>query len=210
MDTDTHSSGRIIAGLLASLFAAALVTVLFVMPAEYGRDLTGIGSALGLTRLSAIPDLQPARLKMEGAFPAIDEEFDEYEPPLIGQPFGNTSDTPFSSDRLTITLEPGEQVEYKALMEQGDMLVFSWTADAAEIYCDFHADPGGDRSAYPKGYFIRYEESEQPASHGSIVAPFAGNHGWYWLNYNEQPVTIELRVSGYYDDIHELGRSFQY
>ena len=209
MQTDKTSSINIVHGLLASLVAAAVVTVLFIMPAEYGKDPTGIGTALGLTAMAAIEDSRPAPLLMEGAFPAIAADFDEYEPPLIGLPFSNAQGEPFKSDTLDIVLQPGEQVEYKALMQRGGMLVFSWVSDATEIYSDFHADPTDRPGEYPEGYFVRYAESEAPAANGSIVAPFSGNHGWYWLNYNEEPVNIVLNVRGYYDDIHELGRSLQ-
>ena len=34
---------------------------------------------------------------------------------------------------------------------------------------------------------------------------FAGEHGWYWLNYNDFPVTITLTVTGFFDDIKDYG-----
>ena len=37
------------------------------------------------------------------------------------------------------------------------------------------------------------------------VAPFAGEHGWYWLNIHDGPVTITLTVTGFYDDIVDYG-----
>ena len=46
-------------------------------------------------------------------------------------------------------------------------------------------------------------------SSGSIVAPFSGNHGWYWLNIEEHTIEITLKVAGFYSEIKELGRSFQ-
>ena len=209
MHNETIQPGRIIKGLLLSLVAAGLVTLLFILPAEFGKDPTGVGSLLGLTRLGAKPAIVQRSLPMEGEFPAVVMNFDEYEPPLIGLPFASSHDAPFSSKTFSISLQPGEQVEYKAVMEQGDMLLYSWTSDAAEVYCDFHGDPA-TRDGYPKGYFVRYAESETPAAQGSIVAPFDGNHGWYWLNYNEEAITIELSVSEQYSRVDELGRSFQY
>lgn len=208
MDNGSHSSGSILKGVLASFLAAALVTVLFVLPAEYGKDPTGVGDVLGLTGIAA--ERHSPAMVMEGAFPAIVEDFDEYEPPVIGPPFSATLDGGFATQTLNISLQPGEQVEYKAVMERGDMLVYSWTSNASEIYTDFHADPGRKADGYPAGYFVRYVESESGEGHGSIVAPFTGNHGWYWLNISEEDVDIELRIAGYFDTINELGRSFQY
>ncbi len=211
--SDSPQSTTIIKGLVGAFVAAMLATVLFIMPAEFGRDPTGVGGLLGLTGLAETEAgiAEPKALAMVGAFPAIVEDFDEYEPPVIGLPFANIiSDIDMQRDDITITLEAGEQVEYKAIMNRGDSLVFAWTSDAEEIYSDFHADPTEDIESYPDGYFVRYQESEEPGSKGSLVAPFTGNHGWYWLNYNEEPVTIELKVRGYYTEIHELGRSMSY
>ena len=100
-----------------------------------------------------------------------------------------------------------EQLEYKAKMAKGQVMVYSWEVDGGEIYYDFHAD------AYdgPEGYWVRYEEGDGKAeAHGSLVAPFSGNHGWYWLNYNPEPITIRLTVSGYYEEVVELFRSSIY
>lgn len=211
--SDTPESTSIIKGLVAAFVAAMLATVLLIMPAEFGKDPTGVGGILGLTGLAETEagSSEPRVMAMEGAFPAIVEDFDEYEPPVIGLPFANIiDDIDMQSDEITITLKAGEQVEFKAIMNRGDSLVYSWTSDADEIYSDFHADPSEDVESYPDGYFVRYAESEEPLSKGSLIAPFTGNHGWYWLNYNEEPVTVELKVRGYYTEIVELGRSMSY
>ena len=68
METDTAPAATIWRGLLAALIAAAVVTVLFIMPAEYGKDPTGIGTALGLTAMANTQDAEPVPLAMEGAF----------------------------------------------------------------------------------------------------------------------------------------------
>jgi len=41
--------------------------------------------------------------------------------------------------------------------------------------------------------------------YGSLVAPFGGEHGWYWVNFNEFPVVVSLSVTGYYEDIIDYG-----
>jgi hypothetical protein len=162
--SDSPSSATLLKGIASMFVAGMAATVLFIMPAEFGRDPTGLGTLLGLTNLAATTPDEPVPLAMEGAFPAIVEDFDEYEPPLIGLPFANTGlDIEMQSDDLTIMLQPGEQVEYKAIMNRGDMLVYEWTSDATEIYSDFHADPTENVEAYPDRYFVRYAESEEPA-----------------------------------------------
>jgi hypothetical protein len=38
------------------------------------------------------------------------------------------------------------------------------------------------------------------------VAPFTGEHGWYWLNVSEGPITIKLTVTGYFTQLKDYGR----
>lgn len=203
------SRGSLLKYGLVALAAAVVVTVLFVMPAEYGVDPTGIGARLGLTELARVSsaDTDAAPRLVSGAFPGIPTEFDFYDPEVLGDPFSRTHNGIFRSDTLTIDLAFGEEVEYKAVMRQGDALVYSWRLTKGNvIYADFHADPG-ENDAYPEDYWIRYLETEGDRANGSIVAPFAGNHGWYWLNIEEDPVTIELEVRGFYESISELMRN---
>ena len=206
------SSGSLLKGALFALGAATVVTVLFVLPAEYGIDPTGIGAKLGLLDLAETSD--PAESGgntiVEGTWPNIPEEFDFYEPDILGDPYSRTQAAKFKSDTLTIELDVGEQTEYKAIMQQGDALVYHWQLDHGEtVYTDFHADPGENAEGYPEMYYIRYAESEAAESSGSLVAPFTGNHGWYWLNIEEEPITIRLEVHGYYDQVEEIMRSYQ-
>ena len=49
----TPSQGNLLKGALLALVAAAVVTVLFVLPAEYGVDPTGLAAKLGLLDLAA-------------------------------------------------------------------------------------------------------------------------------------------------------------
>ena len=214
-DNNQTSQGSLLKGALVALVAAIVVTVLFVLPAEFGVDPTGIGSKLGL--LDIAETAEPAssggspggNTLVEGTWPAIPEEFDFYEPDILGDPYSRTRAEKFRSETLTINLDVGEQTEYKAIMQQGDALVYHWKLEKGVVYTDFHADPGENAEGYPDRYYIRYAESELGESAGSLVAPFAGNHGWYWLNIEEEPITITLEVHGYYDRVEELMRSYQ-
>ncbi len=213
----TPSRSSLLKGGLVALVVAVVVTVLFVLPAEYGVDPTGVGAKLGLLDLGetaeALEEETGSRgsVVIEGTWPGIPEEFDFYEPDILGDPYSRTQGSKFRSDTLTIELDVGEQTEYKAIMKQGDALVYHWRLNnGTTVYTDFHADPGENAAGYPDQYYIRYAESETPEHSGSLVAPFDGNHGWYWLNIEEEPITITLEVHGYYERIEELMRSYQY
>jgi hypothetical protein len=199
--------------VLWTFAGAIVVTVLFVLPAEYGVDPTGLGEKLGLLQFSgaAAPEVDAEPRVVEGTFPVVspDDPFDFYEPETLGDPFSRTHEGEFRTASMIIELAEFEQVEVKAVMQQGDALVYSWKLlEGDSVYTDFHADPL-EADNYPELYWLRYRESETAASSGSLVAPFAGNHGWYWLNIEENPVRIELEVRGYYESVEEIMRSFQ-
>jgi hypothetical protein len=207
------SRATIAKGAVWTFVGAAVVTVLFILPAEYGVDPTGLGEKIGLTRLAAVsaPEMDTEPRIVEGRFPDIpaEEDFDFYEPETLGDPFSRSHDKPFRTDTILVPIDAYEQVEVKTTMKQGDALVYSWKLiDGSVVYADFHADPH-QVELYPEQYWIRYQESETDSASGSIVAPFDGNHGWYWLNIEEEPIKIELTVSGYYDSIDEIMRSYQ-
>ena len=207
------SRKTLLKSVLWTCVGAAVVTVVFVLPAEYGVDPTGLGERMGLTSLAgaAAPDVDLEPRIVEGTYPTVspDEEFDYFEPETLGEPFSRPQDSEFRTRTMTIELAEFEQVEVKAVMHQGDALVYSWKLVKGEtVYSDFHADPH-EVEKFPELYFIRYHESEEASAAGSLVAPFTGNHGWYWLNIEENPVTIELEVRGYFDNLEEIMRSFQ-
>ena len=210
MNESSESTGGLLKSALIALIAAIVIAVLFVLPAEYGIDPTGVGAKLGLVDLAETAE-QPAEAppKIEtGAFPDIPTDFDYYEPEVLKDPFSRLHDTEFRSDTLTIDLGVVEEVEYKVKMKQGDAIVYSWRVDDGLVYTDFHAYPG-ENDQYPERYWLRYDEGEIAGGAGSLVAPFDGNHGWYWLNIEEKPVTITLEVRGFYDSVDELFRRFQ-
>ena len=207
------SRRKLLQSVLLTLAGAALATVLFVLPAEFGVDPTGIGTRIGLTRLAGAtpPDIADAPRRVEGRYPesSPDAPFDYFDPETLGEPYSRPQSAPFRSETMVIALAEFEQVEVKAIMNRGDAIVYAWKlVEGGTVYTDFHADPH-DADRYPEGYFVRYRESESGAESGSLVAPFTGNHGWYWLNIEENPVRIELTVHGYYDRIAEIMRSFQ-
>lgn len=215
-------SGSLFKSAFFTLLGAIIVTALFVMPAEYGVDPTGIGTKLGLTDLDArdaAPEPAPgsspapgaaARL-VSGAFPSAPAEadFDYYDPEVLGDPFSRSHSAEFRTATIEIALDELEQVEVKAVMKQGDAFVYSWKMIEGEtVYTDFHADPQ-HTDQYPDRYWLRYAESEEASASGSLVAPFDGNHGWYWMNIEENPVKIVLEVRGYYESLEEIMRSYQ-
>ena len=190
-----------------ALVLAGCILLFAVLPAEYGLDPTGIGRVLGLTQMSQkgasrkitlVDTLGGNGTLGKAQVPATGEPI-----PLPNPAVRQKQAEPAKSETFTITLPPDGETEIKTVLSNGKMLLYSWKVDHGAIYVDFH---GHDPSWADKTAFVRYEEKDGSAGdNGSLVAPFTGEHGWYWLNTNDFPVVVTLNVSGYYDKIVNYG-----
>jgi hypothetical protein len=161
---------------------AGVILVTTVLPAEYGIDPTGAGKALGLTRLNeAAQTVTPVTQAGAPAAAMV------------------KAVQPFRSDTMNVTLKPGESAEVKASMRKGETVVFNWAADGGQVKSDMHGEP---HNAKPNEFSTYWKVPLQAAGAGSFTAPFDGNHGWYWRNKNDKPVTINVTVSGFHDKLH--------
>ncbi len=163
--------------LFGAILVAAAISVCVVLPAEEGIDPTGVGSILGLTAMGQLKNPPPAEVAPE---------------PVIAEP-----EYVFRTDEMSLTLQPKQGTEIKAVMRAGDQLAYAWTADSGELLFDFHGEPKG---AAPE-VFTSYEKGTQSAAKGTFEAPFEGIHGWYWKNNSSQPIDVHLKTTGIYADI---------
>lgn len=127
------------------------------------------------------------------------DDFDRALPSTVGENY-IARDAVLKTETITVELDTDEAVEYKAMMQQGDSIAFAWASDDAQVYYDFHAhDP-----SFGDDFWTRYEEGEAAKLSGSIVAPYNGQHGWYFLNLEGRPITITLEVAGFYDEVVKI------
>jgi hypothetical protein len=171
------SRNKLLIGSLAALGVAAVAVVGFVLPAEYGIDPTGIGGAMGITKLSEPPlsEEQVRGNKRVGVL-ALSEQ----------------APTPEAwTDRWQITLPPYGAIELKYTLAEKAPLDFSWTA-TAPLYYDMHSHPfeGGDTLTET------YSLGNRAQMHGRYVAQFTGLHGWYWQNRTMSDVTLTVQAAG--------------
>jgi len=105
-----------------------------------------------------------------------------------------------------VKIDAEGETEVKTVLSQSQVILYTWATDQGAIYSDFH----GHDPALGNDFWVRYLEDEQGSSghSGSLVAPFSGEHGWYWLNYNEFPVTVTLTVTGFHEDIIDYSALF--
>jgi len=109
---------------------------------------------------------------------------------------------PYRTDTFDLTLDPsgqdGSEIEYLVRMKAGETLVYSWTAKGAPgeaIYSDFHGATGSGAGHQA----VSYREGMGDAAAGSLIAPFDGIHGWLFKNDSDKPVTVSLRLAGFYE-----------
>jgi hypothetical protein len=111
----------------------------------------------------------------------------------------------FRSDVIEIPLKAdedpsgGNDLEYKVHLEKGAAYIYSWeVADISnpeEFYSEFHGHVSEPGKPMTLG---EYRKATGTSDHGILTAPFAGAHGWYFQNQSLKPVTVRLKLSGFY------------
>jgi hypothetical protein len=203
-------SGKTLAiGAGAALAIALLVLVTVIWPAEYGRDPTGIGSLLGIEGMSAPANQTIEIVDIVGG----NEVLREVEIPDFGEPVplpnpgvAQIETTPPSRREMDVELGVNGETEVKAELREGKVIVYEWSVDDGLVYSDFH----GHTPEFGEDFWVRYKEDQRGASSGagSLVAPFSGEHGWYWVNLSDHPVTVKLIITGYFDDMIDYSAVF--
>ncbi len=193
--TPYHASPRTLGrASIAALAAGAAILVLFVLPAEYASDPTGVGKALGLTRMAAGEDA------VDDATPSTMPAAAPVAVAVAAQTQANIARaTPFRSDEKTVILAPGKGIEVKARMQAGDSFNFRWTS-TGPVRADMHGEPTGGKEDEFTDY---WKQKDITSSQGSFTAPFAGTHGWYWKNREDKPVTVTVKLDGFYASVFE-------
>lgn len=191
LPTSIHPSPSTLAKATGgAAIAAAAILTLFVLPAEYGIDPTGVGTALGLTGMVASAP--------EGAAPAPEAA----APGNVALPTRASISKPaaWRQDDMTITLAPHSGQEVKAHMKQGDSFVFTWKSTGGPVKAEMH----GEHPNAADGEFTSYwKELEMTGGQGDFTAPFDGTHGWYFRNKGETPVTVTVKTVGFYKDLFQ-------
>ncbi|MCR9158678.1 MAG: transmembrane anchor protein [Rhodobacteraceae bacterium] len=172
---------------------AVAIAVMVYMPAELGQDPTGVGRLLGLTEMGEIKQQLAAEAAADEALHGSDDSswiMDD----LLGLFVSTAQAQEAWTDEVTFTLAPGEYTEIKATMEEGATLFYAWTSTGGRVNFDLHAHAGGQDVTYEKG-------RGKTEGEGSFETPFAGDHGWFWRNRDDEAVTVTLQLRGDYSEI---------
>ena len=185
MQADLPSKQQLNRATVIAAGVAALLLVTTVLPAEYGYDPTGIGSALGLTPLGVMKrEALAAESVPAPAADSADLVLDDVPAPAPAAG-GQTGE-------VTLTLAPGEGTEVKATMAAGDELRYEWRTGGARLNFELH----GEESGAPASEYTSYEKGTSAGEAGTLRAPFAGTHGLFWRNRTGAPVTVTIKATG--------------
>jgi hypothetical protein len=92
---------------------------------------------------------------------------------------------PFRKDSLDLTVRAHDELNYRVGMQAGATVVYAWsTGYAGEVLTS--ESPG-------------QKTSRGAAAHGAFEAQSSGWYHWRWKNASADPITIHLKLSGYYE-----------
>lgn len=217
-ETELPGTLRLLKATAVAALAALLILLTIVMPAEYGIDPTGFGRLTGLQRMGEIKMALAAEAAAEEealsaamtaaespAAPVVQTPpvtvavpVDVVPAPVVA-PQPDVSASTVRSDEMQVALAPGEGTEIKVTLARGKTVEYSWQANGGIANFDVH----GDSAALDIDYH-NYSRGAEASSSGVLEAAFDGNHGWFWRNRTENPITVTLQTRGEYTDIKHL------
>ena len=208
-----NSAGAISNNLLLSTVAAFLVAVFillaFVLPAEYGKDPTGLGKMFGVHKMS-VADTTAAPIETDSIDTALnnttEQAVQQSSAKIEGEGTAHTSyQTPLQFMQTDVVLAAGAEVEYKFDLQANNKVNYVWFVKSGGLaYADLHGHTPGPSGTPDDEILVKYLDTQEASRvSGEFIAPFAGEHGWYFLNLELEEITITVQASGHWDK-HEL------
>jgi hypothetical protein len=199
---DAPSAGSLARSTLIAVAIAAVLLVTCVLPAEYGKDPTGVGRLLGLTQMGevklALAEESAANAAAEASADSVIAAAEAGAQPVVPASSDAAAATTTRVDTTLVTLQPNKGGEIKLVMPGGTRATYHWSVANGVVNFDMH----GDSTNAPKDWFVSYRKGQRAAADsGELVAGFTGNHGWYWRNRGTREVLVRLITSGAYSRI---------
>ena len=192
-ENDLPSSSQLLKSTIIALAVAGALLLCVVIPAEYGKDPTGVGELLGLKKMGEIKiRLEKESLNGNQVFNKNSSFEDEVREDI--------ETTEENHDVLEFILEPDEAIEIKLEMIEGSFAKYKWATQNGGLNYNLHGDgyKGSQKS-------ITYKKGRMTSSDiGEIISEFDGYHGWFWRNRNNTAVTVTLETVGDYIQIKKL------
>jgi hypothetical protein len=186
-ENDLPTSSQLLKSTMVAICVGCALLILFVLPAEYGTDPTGVGELLGLKKMGEIK----TRLKQD----FLKENDGANDELMVESETGKEN-----QDVMEFVIAPDEAIEIKLEMKKGSIAKYKWTTKNGGLNYNLHGDGynGSQQSiSYKKG---RMTNSDS----GEFKSKFDGYHGWFWRNRNNESVTVTLETFGDYILIKQM------
>ncbi len=186
-ENDLPTSSQLLKSTMVAICVGCGLLILFVLPAEYGTDPTGVGELLGLKKMGEIK----TRLKQD----FLKENLGAKDKLMAASEIDKEN-----RDVMEFVIPPDEAIEIKLEMKKGSIAKYNWTTKNGGLNYNLHGDgqKGSQNSiSYKKG---RMTSSDS----GEFKSEFDGYHGWFWRNRNNESVTVTLETFGDYILIKQM------
>ena len=98
---------------------------------------------------------------------------------------------------IKVIVKAGKVIEYKFMILKYGKTKYEWSTAGVILYSDIHGEVLLEN--LPKEeWFESYTEVYSNNVVGTLTAPFAGIHGWYFRNKNEEDVVVTIKLKGEY------------
>jgi len=189
-------SKSLLFGTAIAFLAALLIVLIFILPAEYGKDPTGLGEILGVNKMSMAPTV-------ESTPPVVAGQADIAPPDKEGfEGIAHTSyQMPLQFMQTEVVIAGDGSVEYKFDLKAGNTISYVWSVSNGGLaYADLHGHTPGPSGEPEDEILVQYLDTQEANMvSGEFTAPFDGEHGWYFLNLEPGEVTITIQASGHWE-----------
>jgi len=186
-ENDLPTSSQLLKSTMVAICVGCGLLILFVLPAEYGTDPTGVGELLGLKKMGEIK----TRLKQD----FLKENLGAKDKLMAASEIGKEN-----RDVMEFVIPPDEAIEIKLEMKKGSIAKYNWTTKNGGLNYNLHGDGQKNSQNY-----ISYKKGRMTSSDsGEFKSEFDGYHGWFWRNRNNESVTITLETIGDYILIKQM------
>ena len=106
----------------------------------------------------------------------------------------------YRAEQVEIPVPANSDLEYMLEMKQGHSVSYEWRSPDISnpelLLAEFHGHTV--RDSEEPGSVMLFKQGRAETSSGYLVAPFDGEHGWYFSNETDSDITITLSLSGFY------------
>jgi hypothetical protein len=190
-----YSKEKILKNVKYTTIWAAIIFVIIVLPAEYGKDPTWFWKLTWLNKLA--PNYQVESIDTVESSNAIESDTSVTQDTLTRQESIKEDNEPsydYQELEKTYTLKAWRDTEVKFKMYKWGEMTFDWQSTGT-VYLDQHWEPTTSEGKA----FLPYKSVKEwrfESDSGTLRAEFTGTHGWYWRNLSNEEITIKLTLKG--------------